>query len=338
MSPREFIEQLPKAELHLHIEGTLEPELMLELAERNCVEVPYGTVDELRAAYRFQNLQDFLDLYYQGASVLVTQRDFYDLTWAYLKKARQQNIVHAEIFFDPQAHTQRGIAFATVINGIHNALLDAENELGLSTRLILCFLRHLSENDAMETLETALPFKDRIVAVGLDSSEVGHPPEKFSGVFARARAEGLLCVAHAGEEGPAEYVRGALDELHVSRIDHGNRALDDEALVARLAQTQIPLTLCPLSNLKLGVISDMKRHPLKEMMTRGLMVTVNSDDPAYFGGYINENFLAVEKAFGLEMEDLRQLAENSFRASFLSDAEKAARMADLEAAVGNLLE
>jgi len=336
MSGQILIERLPKAELHVHIEGTLEPELMLELAARNGVEMPFATVAELRTAYRFRNLQDFLDLYYQGTRVLVTEQDFYDLTWAYMKKAQLQNIVHSEIFFDPQAHTHRGIAFSTVIDGIHHALQDANRDLGISAKLILCFLRHLSAADAMETLETALPFGARIAAVGLDSSERGNPPAKFSDVFSRARAEGFLAVAHAGEEGPAEYVRQALDALGVVRVDHGNRALDDEALVRRLARARIPLTVCPLSNLRLGVIADMKHHPLRKMMARDLLVTVNSDDPAYFGGYVNENYRAVETALGLGGEELRQLAENSFRASFLPEPEKAARTAELEACVRSL--
>ena len=325
-----FIEGLPKAELHLHIEGTLEPELTFALAARNGVSLSYPSVEALRAAYDFGNLQDFLDLYYQGMQVLVTEQDFYELTRAYLERARAQNVLHTEIFFDPQAHGARGVPFARVIEGIHRALADGQRELGISSRLILCFLRHLSQEAAFETLEQALPYKDRIIGVGLDSSELGHPPGKFKEVFRRARDEGFLTVAHAGEEGPADYVSGALDLLGVSRIDHGNRALDDAALVRRLAESQVPLTVCPLSNLKLAVVKDMKAHPLKEMMARGLMVTVNSDDPAYFGGYVNENYRAVQEALAFSKDDLASLARNSFEASFLSRPEKAALVARLD--------
>ncbi|MBL6948904.1 MAG: adenosine deaminase [Rhodospirillales bacterium] len=331
MAQTAFIERLPKAELHLHIEGTLEPPMMLAFAERNRVPLPYGSVSEIQNAYRFRNLQDFLDIYYLGTRVLVTEQDFRELTWAYLVRAREQNVLHAEIFFDPQAHTDRDVPFATVVNGIHQALVEAKDALGISTRLILCFLRHLSAEAAMATLEEALPFQDRIVAVGLDSSEVGNPPNKFTDVFARARAEGFLCVAHAGEEGPADYVRQALDELLVRRIDHGNRSLDDDALVERLARDGTPLTVCPLSNLKLGVIESLKDHPLLEMMDRGLMVTVNSDDPAYFGGYVNENYQAVADALGLNNEVLYRLARNSFEASFLPEQEKTGLLAKLDA-------
>ena len=334
MSGMDFIERLPKAELHLHVEGTLEPEMMLKIAARNGVRIPYASEAELRAAYRFRSLQDFLDLYYEGLQVLITDRDFYDLTWAYLIKARQEKIRHVEIFFDPQAHTGRGVAFSTVLDGIDQALQDATRELGISARLIMCFLRHLSADDAMATLEAALPYRERIAAVGLDSSERGNPPAKFAKVFACARAEGFLAVAHAGEEGPAEYVRQALDELHVARIDHGNHSLDDDALVRRLARTGTPLTVCPLSNLKLGVISEMKRHPLREMMARGLVVTVNSDDPAYFGGYVNANYRAVQDALGMNEEELYVLARNSFEASFLSKTDKKALIAELDACTG----
>ena len=331
MSSKAFIERLPKAELHVHVEGTLEPTMMLEMAIRNGVELPYGSVDEINAAYRFRNLQDFLDLYYLGMRVLITERDFSELTWSYLAKARRQNVLHAEIFFDPQAHTGRGVAFATVLGGIQQAFERAERELGISTKLIMCFLRDLSPDDAMATLETALPFRDSIAAVGLDSTELGNPPAKFASVFTRARAEGFLAVAHAGEEGPAEYVRQALDELCVARVDHGNRSLDDEALVRRLARAGTPLTVCPLSNLRLGVIRDMKRHPLREMMARGLTVTVNSDDPAYFGGYVNENYRAVQEALSMSEEELYVLARNSYEASFLSRPEKDALIAQLDA-------
>jgi len=334
MAHTAFIERLPKAELHLHIEGTLEPSMMLSFAERNGVRLPYGSVSEIQDAYRFRNLQDFLDIYYLGTRVLVTERDFHELTWAYLVRAREQNVLHAEIFFDPQAHTDRGVPFATVVNGIHQALVEAKDALGISTRLILCFLRHLSAEAAMATLEEALAFRDCIIAVGLDSSEVGNPPDKFTQVFARARAEGFLCVAHAGEEGPAEYVRQALDALLVQRIDHGNRSLDDDALVERLARNRTPLTVCPLSNLKLGVIEDMKDHPLLKMIDRGLMVTINSDDPAYFGGYVNENYQAVVDALGLNDEMLFDLARNSFEASFLSEQEKAELLVKLDAETG----
>lgn len=319
-----FIADLPKAELHLHIEGTLEPELMFALAARNEVALPYGSVDELRAAYDFGNLQDFLDLYYQGTAVLQTERDFYDLTYAYLEKARADNVLHAEIFFDPQAHTDRGVPFATVIDGLDRACRDAQATLGISSKLIMCFLRHLDQAAARKTLDQALVHKHRIVAVGLDSSEVGHPPSKFRQVFARARDAGFLAVAHAGEEGPAEYVQEALDLLRVRRIDHGNRALDDPALVNRLAAEGMPLTVCPLSNLKLCVVDDMTQHPLKRMLDADLMVTVNSDDPAYFGGYVNANYRAVQQALNLDRDDLVTLARNSFEASFLEPAEIAA--------------
>ncbi len=325
-----FIDGLPKAELHLHIEGTLEPELMFALAGRNGVALAHASVEELRAAYDFGNLQDFLDIYYQGMAALIEERDFYDLTRAYMKRAREQNVLHAEIFFDPQAHTGRGVAFATVIDGIHRALVDAESELGVTAKLIMCFLRHLDEDAAMATLEEALAYRDRIVAVGLDSSERGNPPGKFAQVFARARAEGFIAVAHAGEEGPAAYVREALDALAVVRIDHGNASLDDDALVRRLVRDRTPLTVCPLSNLKLGVIDDMANHPLATMLEKGLLATVNSDDPAYFGGYVNENYRAVQAALGLTREQLTTLARNSFEASFLAPGRKAALIGKLD--------
>ncbi|MCH8154071.1 MAG: adenosine deaminase [Proteobacteria bacterium] len=328
-----FIERLPKAELHLHIEGTFEPELMFAIARRNGIELPYGSVAELRAAYEFESLRDFLDIYYQGMNVLRTERDFYDLTWAYLERARAENVLHAEIFFDPQAHSGRGVAFATVIEGLHRALEDGAAKLGISAKLIPCFLRDLPAEDAMATLEEALAYKDSIVAVGLDSTELGHPPAGFREVFDRARAEGLLTVAHAGEEGPPEYVRQALDLLRVARIDHGNRALEDPALVARLAREGVPLTLCPLSNLRLKVVEDLTAHPLKEMLDAGLRVTVNSDDPAYFGGYVNENYRAVQEALGLTDEDLGQIARNSFEAAFLDAPEKQALIARLDDAL-----
>lgn len=325
-----FIDGLPKAELHLHIEGTLEPELMFRIAERNGIELPYDSVEELRAAYDFNNLQDFLDIYYQGMKVLTEPQDFYDLTWAYLEKIKRQNVLHTEIFFDPQAHTGRGVPFATVIDGIGRALADGQAKLGISSKIIMCFLRHLDQDDAMATLEQALPYKDRIVGVGLDSSELGHPPSKFSDVFERARNEGFLAVAHAGEEGPAEYVWDALNSLKVARIDHGNRSLDDPALVRHLSASRMPLTVCPLSNLKLAVVRDMAAHPLLDMMRQGLFVTVNSDDPAYFGGYLNENYRTVQEALGLSRDDLTAIARNSFEASFLDRADKDRLIAELD--------
>jgi len=320
----DFISRLPKAELHLHIEGTLEPELMFALAARNDIALPYGSVEETRAAYDFGNLQDFLDIYFQGADTLQTEQDFYDLTWAYLEKCHRQNVLHTEIFFDPQLHTGRGIPFPTVFEGIHKALSDGEKKFGITSKVIMCFLRHLDQESAMETLDQALAFKDTIIGVGLDSTEIGHPPPKFREVFERARGEGFLCVAHAGEEGPPDYIRQSLDVLKVSRIDHGNRALEDAGLVRRLADARMPLTVCPLSNLKLRVVKEMKDHPLKTMMEKGLLVTVNSDDPAYFGGYINENYVAVQEALDLTQDALRRLARNSFKASFLDPQQKQA--------------
>ena len=318
----ELIKRIPKAELHLHIEGTLEPELLFTLAERNGVKLKYNSIDELKRAYSYNNLQDFLDIYYAGAAVLHHERDFYELTMAYLRKAKEQNIVHTEIFFDPQTHTSRGIAFETVINGICRALEDGEREMGITSKLIMCFLRNLDEESAFKTLNMALPFKEKIIAVGLDSSEKGHPPSKFSRVFNKALEEGFLTVAHAGEEGPAEYVRDSIDLLKVSRIDHGYAAIDDYNLLKILADNRIPLTMCPLSNQKLKVYPDLKKHPLRKMLHAGLMVTVNSDDPAYFGGYVNENFIAIAKALQLTATEIIQLAENSIGASFLDDADK----------------
>lgn len=319
MTMEQFIKQIPKAELHLHIEGTFEPELMFQIAARNRIAIRYQTVEELRKAYSFSNLQDFLDIYYEGAGVLINEQDFYDLTWAYLEKVHKQNVRHVEIFFDPQTHTDRGIRFDTVINGIHRALQEAEKTFNISSQLILCFLRHLDEDSAMRTLDEALPYKGWISGVGLDSSEVGNAPSKFRHVFERALREGFFTVAHAGEEGPAEYVKEALDLLYVTRIDHGNRSLDDDALVQRLVESRMPLTVCPLSNLKLQVVKDLKLHPLKRMMEKGLLVTVNSDDPAYFGGYLNENYLAVADALNLSKEDLYTLAKNSFLASQMDE-------------------
>jgi adenine deaminase len=318
----EFIRGLPKAELHVHIEGTLEPELAFQLAEKNGVKLPYGSVDELRRAYHFSNLQSFLDLYYAGADVLRDEEDFYLLTQAYLRRAHAQGVVHAEMFFDPQTHSVRGVPLAMVLGGIRGAMLQAERELGMSSRLIMCFLRHLSAEDAMRALEEALPHKSDIAAIGLDSSEHGHPPAKFAEVFARARRAGWPAVAHAGEEGPASYIRDALDVLDVVRIDHGVRCQDDEALMQRLVDEQIPLTMCPLSNVKLRVFERMEQHNLKRLLERGIRVTVNSDDPAYFGGYILENYRAVEQALGLSRAQLKQLAENSIQGSFLGEQDK----------------
>ena len=328
-----FVGALPKAELHLHIEGTLEPELAFAIAERNRITLPYPSVEALRAAYRFANLQEFLDVYYACAGVLLESRDFYDLTWAYLVRARADNVRHAEIFFDPQTHTARGVAFEAVVDGICQALADARDKLGLTSRLILCFLRHLDEADAFETLEAAMPHRDRIVGVGLDSGERGNPPSKFARVFRHAREAGFVPVAHAGEEGPAEYLREALDVLEVVRIDHGNRALDDPGLVDELVRRRIPLTVCPLSNLKLCVVDKMASHPLKRMLDLGLLVTVNSDDPAYFGGYVNDNYVAVADALGLGKDDLARLARNSIEAALLDDAHKARLTGLLERAV-----
>lgn len=317
-----FIKGIPKAELHLHIEGTFEPELMFEIAKRNGIKIKYKSVAELKKAYEFSNLQEFLDIYYEGAGVLMKERDFYDMTWAYLQKAHSQNVVHTEIFFDPQTHTDRGIDFGTVIGGISGALEDGKKKLGISSKLIMCFLRHLDENAAMKTLEEALKYKKLITAVGLDSSEVGHPPSKFQRVYERALKEGFLTVAHAGEEGPASYIWEALDLLKVSRVDHGNHCLEDEKLVEELVRRKMPLTVCPLSNLKLKVVRDLKKHPLREMLKRGLLVTINSDDPAYFGGYVADNYLAISKALDLSTEEIIQLAKNSFEASFLKAEEK----------------
>ena len=317
-----FIRNLPKAELHLHIEGTLEPELLFRIAKRNRVALRFATVEDLRKAYSFHNLQSFLDIYYEGARVLLYEQDFFDITRAYLERAAEQNVRHAEIFFDPQTHTDRGVPFDTVISGIHRALEEAARTLRMSSRLIMCFLRHLSPESAMQTLEQSLPFKDWIVAVGLDSSELNHPPRKFVEVFNRARAEGYLTVAHAGEEGPPDYIWQALDLLKAARIDHGVRCLEDPILVQRLARERIPLTVCPLSNVKLRVFDSLENHNLKKLLDLGLCVTVNSDDPAYLGGYLTENFLASEQALALTRNDIYTLAKNSFEASFLSPEEK----------------
>ncbi|MBT4291346.1 adenosine deaminase [bacterium] len=319
MSNRELINRLPKAELHLHIEGTLEPELMFKIAKRNNIELPYCSVEEIRSAYNFSNLQTFLDIYYKGAEVLQTEQDFYDLTWAYLQRAAEDNIRHTEIFFDPQTHTQRGIAYETIVTGIHRALQDA-SQLNITSRLIPCFLRHLSAEDADKTFDQVLPFIHMIDGVGLDSSELNNPPEDFAAVFARAREAGLKCVAHAGEEGPPEYIWGALKSLQVSRIDHGVRALEDTLLVEYLKENQIPLTVCPLSNLKLKIFDTIADNNLLELINAGLFVTVNSDDPAYFGGYLNENYHALDSALSLSAEQIIQLVKNSFEASFINDS------------------
>lgn len=325
-----FCRGLPKAELHLHIEGTFEPELMFELAARNGLRIPYASVDEVRAAYEFDDLQSFLDIYYQGASVLITERDFHDLTWAYLRRAAADGVRHAEIFFDPQTHTDRGVAFETVLDGISSALQRGESELGVSSGLILCFLRHLSAEAAMATLEQALPHRDRIVAVGLDSSERDRPPSLFTEVFDRARAEGFLTVAHAGEEGPPAYIREALDLLKVARIDHGVRAFEDAALMRRLVQESVPLTVCPLSNVKLRVFDELEHHTLRRMLELGVRVTINSDDPAYFGGYVGENYARTAEALDLDREALARIAKNSFTASFLPEDRVAALCAEVD--------
>lgn len=333
-SLKRLVADLPKAELHIHIEGSLEPEMMFQLAQRNGVDLPYADVEAVRDAYRFDCLQDFLDLYYQGMSVLRTGQDFHDLTWAYLERCRTDNVVHCEVFFDPQGHTGRGIPFATVFEGIASALRRGERELGITSRLIMCFLRHLDEQAAFETLEAALPYLPRIEGVGLDSSEVGHPPGKFRRVFEQAATLGLKRVAHAGEEGPPEYVYEALDRLHVDRIDHGNRALEDDALVERLAEAQMPLTVCPQSNLRLAVVGDMRDHPIRTMLERGLKATVNSDDPAYFGGYVNDNFGALVDSVDLQREEILTLVRNSFEASFLPETDRARHLAAVDAAAG----
>ncbi len=324
-----FIAALPKAELHLHIEGTLEPELMFALARRNQRTLRFKTVDEVRAAYEFSDLQSFLDIYYEGADVLRTEQDFHDLAWAYLSRVAPMGVRHAEIFFDPQSHISRGIPYKVVLDGLTSALARAEKELGVTSRLILSFLRHLSENEALAVLAEALPL-GRIHGVGLDSSEKNNPPSKFTRVFAKARAAGLRAVAHAGEEGPPEYVREALDLLKAERVDHGVRCLEDPALVARLAAENVPLTVCPLSNVKLRVVDKLEDHPLKRMLSLGLRATVNSDDPAYFGGYADENYRRVARALKLTTAELSQLAKNSFLSSWLSDAERARHLAELD--------
>src|SRR5580658_5487769 len=320
---QKLIKRLPKCELHIHIEGSLEPELMFALARRNGIRLPYASIDAVRQAYRFGNLQDFLDIYYQGMSVLITEQDFYDLALAYLQRARADNVRHVEMFFDPQGHTARGVAFATVVDGLHRAIADARREFGIGASLIMCFLRHLDEADAERTLDSALAFRDKIIGVGLDSSEAGHPPSKFKHVFGRARDAGFFLTAHAGEEGPPSYVWEALDLLGVGRIDHGNRSLEDATLVGRLARERMALTVCPLSNLRLRVVNDLADHPLRRMMDNGLVVTVNSDDPAYFGGYVNDNYRAVSDALSLTREEIIAIVRNGFAASLLTPAEKA---------------
>ncbi|GLP96460.1 adenosine deaminase [Paraferrimonas sedimenticola] len=320
-----FIQGLPKVELHLHIEGSLEPELMFELAKRNQVDLPYQSIEEVSAAYQFHNLQSFLDIYYAGAAVLIHEQDFYDLTWAYLLCCQRDCVMHTEIFFDPQTHTERGIAFDTVITGITRALADGQQKLGISSELIMCFLRHLDQASAFETLSQAQPHLDSLVAVGLDSSELGHPPQKFIEVFAKAREQGLLTVAHAGEEGPAQNISDSLDLLKISRVDHGVRCIDDPKLVERLAKEQIALTVCPLSNTKLKVFEQMEQHNLLELLRQGLCITLNSDDPAYFGGYMTDNFEAVASALSPTQQELAQFTRHAIDASFCS-AERKAQM------------
>jgi adenosine deaminase len=327
----DFISAMPKAELHLHIEGTLEPEMMMTLARRNGVTLPYASVEAIQAAYRFNSLQDFLDLYYIGMSVLRTREDFFDLAFAYLQKVAAQNVTHVEIFFDPQGHTGRGVSFDTVLSGLTDALDKGRRDFGITSRLIMCFLRHLPEEQAFDTLAQACRCKEHIFGVGLDSTEKLHPPSEFARVFAEARKQGFVPVAHAGEEGPASYVCEAIDVLKVQRIDHGNRALEDPALVDRIARQRIPLTVCPLSNRALQSCPDLTVHPLKRMLAAGLLVTVNSDDPSYFGGYVNDNFLAIQQALSLTEADIVTLARNSFMASFLPDPDKAASLAAFDA-------
>ena len=322
MTKTALIKKIPKAELHLHIEGTFEPELMFEIGRRNGIKSRFETIEALKEAYNFHNLQSFLDIYYEGAGVLIHEKDFYDLTMAYLTRCHEDHVVHTEIFFDPQTHTDRGVKFETVYRGIRSALDDAKKKWGITSHMIMCFLRHLTEEAAEKTLTEALPFKEGIIAVGLDSSEVGHPPSKFKNVFARAIKEGFLTVAHAGEEGPPEYIWEALDILKVKRIDHGVRAGEDEKLMERLVKERMPFTVCPLSNLKLCVVKNLSDHNLKKLLGRGACITINSDDPAYFGGYMNENFLQTTKALDLSSIEIKLLARNSFEASFLSAQEK----------------
>ncbi len=329
---KQLIDRLPKAELHLHIEGTLEPEMVLRMAKRNRIDLPYATTEELTGLYDFKDLQSFLDLYYQATAVLQTEEDFYDLTWAYLQQCHAENVVHTEIFFDPQSHTSRGISFAVVVKGIHSALLRAESELAISSRLIMCFLRHLPAADALETWRAAEPYLDCIHAVGLDSSERDFPPRLFTEVFALARKSGLKTVAHAGEEGPPAYIQEALELLQVSRIDHGVRITEDPSLLAEVAARQIPLTVCPLSNTRLCVYAAMEDHPIVSLLDQGLLVTINSDDPAYFGGYVNSNFYAVAEALTPSREHIIRLAKNSISASFLDESSKSSWIEKIDAA------
>lgn len=318
-----FIQGLPKVELHLHIEGSLEPELMFKLAKRNNIDIPYSSPNELRKAYQFDDLQSFLDLYYQGADALRTEQDFYDLTWEYLERCKADNVIHTEIFFDPQTHTERGIAFETVINGISRALNDGHKQHGITSQIIACFLRHLSQESAFETLQSVLKHRDKIIGVGLDSSEKGHPPAKFKQVFQQAREAGLLTVAHAGEEGPAQNIYDAIEMLQVSRVDHGVRCVEDNELVASLIETQMPLTVCPLSNIKLRVFEEMKHHNIVDLLRKGVATTINSDDPAYFGGYMTDNFLAVSQAHPMSYQELAQFTLNAIEASFIDSELKA---------------
>ena len=331
-----LISCLPKCELHVHIEGTLEPELMFALAARNNIDLPFQSVEAVRRAYQFTQLQDFLDIYYRGMSVLMTEQDFFDLAWAYLLRAQADNVRHVEMFFDPQGHTSRGVAFETVVNGLHRACRAALSELGISASLIMCFLRHLDEDDAERTFDEAQPHLDRIIGVGLDSSEAGRPPSLFKNVFRRARDAGLHLFAHAGEEGPADYVWQALDVLGVERVDHGNRSLEDDTLVRRLARDRTPLTICPLSNLKLQVITDLRQHPLRHMMERDLVVTLNSDDPAYFGGYVNDNYRALQRSLGLTREEIVAVARNSFTAAMMTPDDRRQALAHFDDALAGL--
>jgi adenosine deaminase len=324
-----LIQRLPKCELHIHIEGSLEPELMFALARRNGVSLPYASVEALRRAYQFRSLQDFLDIYYQGMSVLITEQDFYDLAFAYLERVHADNVQHVEMFFDPQGHTSRGVPFATVVEGLDRAIREAKYKLGINASLIMCFLRHLDAAEAEKTLDSALSFRDRIAGVGLDSSENGHPPSKFKVVFQRAREAGFFLTAHAGEEGPPRYVWEALDVLGVARLDHGNRAIEDAELVARIAREQIALTMCPLSNLRLRVVDDLAHHPLRRMMDKGVRATVNSDDPAYFGGYVNQNYLAISRALNLGREEVVAIVRNGISASLMTPSEKNKMCADV---------
>lgn len=330
MDIEDLIKKLPKAELHIHIEGSLEPELMFQIAKRNKINLPYSSIEDLKTAYNFHNLQSFLNIYYEGTKVLINEEDFYDMTWAYLEKIHKDNVKHTEIFFDPQSHTSRDIPFKTMFNGIHKACEDGKKKLGISYHLIMCFLRHLSGNEAMKTLEESIPFKDKIIAVGLDSSEVGNPPEKFKGVFEKAISYGYLTVAHAGEEGPPDYIWGALDLLKVKRIDHGVRCLEDPKLIEVLRESEIPLTVCPFSNVKLKVFKDLKDHNLKKLLDNNLIATINSDDPAYFGGYISDNYIETQKALNLNKKEMIRLAKNSFKASFLSEEEKRRHIEEID--------